>query len=69
MTKSKTEGATWAPVTLAMPQLIEWQIEGDAARQAGSSLCDFVAALAKADVTEVTIGCVLIPEYRDRWCP
>ena len=47
MTKTKTAGATWATVTLAMPQLTEWQIEGDAAPQAGSSLRDFVVALAK----------------------
>ena len=47
MTKTKTEGAAWATVTLAMPQLTEWQIEGDAAQQTGSSLRDFVAALAK----------------------
>ncbi|MBJ2154103.1 hypothetical protein [Paracoccus sp. IB05] len=46
MTKNNTAGATWATVTLAMPQLVEWQIEGDAAPQAGSNLRDFVAALA-----------------------
>ncbi|MBJ2153773.1 hypothetical protein [Paracoccus sp. IB05] len=46
MTKNKTVGATWATVTLAMPQLVEWQIEGDTAPQAGSSLRDFVTALA-----------------------
>ena len=49
MTKTKTEGAAWATVTLAMPQLTEWQIEGDAAPQTGSSLRDFVAALAKTE--------------------
>ncbi|WP_112309657.1 hypothetical protein [Pseudogemmobacter bohemicus] len=47
MTKTKSDGATWATVTLAMPQLVEWQIEGDAAPKTGSGLRDFVAALAK----------------------
>ena len=55
MTKTKTKGATWATVTLAMPQLVEWQIEGDAAPQGGSSLRDFVTALAAASEGRETV--------------
>ncbi|MCL4065698.1 hypothetical protein M3484_03835 [Pseudomonas sp. GX19020] len=55
MTKNKIEGATWATVTLAMPQLVEWQIEGDAASKSGSSLRDFVTALAAASEGRETV--------------
>ena len=55
MTKTKTEGVTWATVTLALPQLVEWQIEGDAAPQTGGSLRDFVAALAKVGESTETV--------------
>ncbi|WP_283178242.1 hypothetical protein [Gemmobacter sp. 24YEA27] len=55
MTKSKIDGATWATVTLAMPQLVEWQIEGDTTPQAGRSLREFVVALASASEGRETV--------------
>ena len=42
------DGAVWGTVMLAVPQLIEWQIEGGEERLEGRSLRDFVAALASA---------------------
>ena len=41
-------GAVWRTITMAMPQLIEWQIEGGENRLEGRSLREFVAALATA---------------------
>ena len=41
-------GAVWGTITMAMPQLIEWQIEGGENRLEGRSLREFVAALATA---------------------
>ena len=41
-------GAVWGTITMAMPQLVEWQIEGDGERHEGRSLKEFVAALATA---------------------
>ena len=42
------DGAVWGTVTLAVPQLIEWQIEGGEDKLEGRSLRDFVTALASA---------------------
>lgn len=42
------DGAVWGTVTLAVPQLIEWQIEAGEERLEGRSLRDFVTALASA---------------------
>lgn len=42
------DNAIWGTVTMAMPQLIEWQIEGGENRLEGRSLKEFVAALATA---------------------
>lgn len=42
------DGAVWGTITLAMPQLIEWQIEGGETRIEGSSLREFMAALSSA---------------------
>lgn len=42
------DGAVWGTITLAMPQLIEWQIEGGETRIEGRSLREFLAALATA---------------------
>ncbi|SMG54363.1 hypothetical protein [Paracoccus sp. J56] len=42
------DGAVWGTITLAMPQLIEWQIEGGENRLEGRSLREFVAALSSA---------------------
>jgi len=40
--------AVWGTVTMAMPQLIEWQIEGGDTEQKGQGLREFVAALSTA---------------------
>lgn len=40
--------AVWETVTMAMPQLIEWQIEGGDTEQQGHGLRDFIAALSSA---------------------
>ncbi len=42
------DDAVWGTVTLAVPQLIEWQIEGGEDKLEGRSLRDFVTALASA---------------------
>lgn len=42
------DGAVWGTVTMAMPQLIEWQIEGGETRIEGRSLREFMAALSAA---------------------
>ncbi len=47
MAQSK-DNAVWGTVTLAMPQLVERQIEGRTEKLAGRSLREFVAALASA---------------------
>lgn len=47
MAQSK-DTAVWGTVTLAMPQLVEWQIEGGAEKLEGRSLREFVTALASA---------------------
>ncbi|WP_294926147.1 hypothetical protein [uncultured Paracoccus sp.] len=41
-------GAVWGTITMAMPQLLEWQIEGDGEHHEGRSLKEFVAALVTA---------------------
>ena len=55
MTKNNTAGATWATVTLAIPQLVEWQIESDTAPQVGRRLRGFVASLAAASEGRDTV--------------
>lgn len=47
MTQDKSS-AVWGTVTMAMPQLIEWQIEGGNTEQKGHGLRDFVTALSTA---------------------
>lgn len=46
--KQDKSGAVWGTVTMAMPQLIEWQIEGGENRLEGRGLRKFMAALAAA---------------------
>lgn len=46
--KQDKSGAVWSTVSMAMPQLIEWQIEGDENLLEGRGLKEFVAALAAA---------------------
>lgn len=47
MAQSK-DNAVWGTVTLAMPQMREWQIEGGSEKLEGRSLREFIAALASA---------------------
>ncbi|WP_287884080.1 MULTISPECIES: hypothetical protein [Paracoccus] len=47
MTRSK-DNAVWGTPTVAMPQLIEWQIEGGKEKLEGRNLKEFVAVLATA---------------------
>ena len=42
------DGAVFGAVTLAVPQSVEWQIEGGVKKMEGHSLRDFVTALASA---------------------
>lgn len=47
MSQNKDD-AVWGTVTMAMPQLIEWQIEGGKEKLEGRNFKEFVAALATA---------------------
>lgn len=50
MTQAKTsqDNAVWGTVTLAAPQLVEWQIEGAGPSQQGRDLRGFLNSLAQA---------------------
>ncbi|MGB0799211.1 MAG: hypothetical protein ACPGRD_07825 [Planktomarina sp.] len=48
------DNAVWGTVTLAMPQLVQWNIEGDEFSEQDDRLQSFFSAMARVDETAET---------------